>query len=103
MYIGNPNKISGVLVDHRNYDTLDNRKENLRIVQSQANTRNRSGRNSNNKSGYRNVCLVKGKWIVQLQINGRNTKLGSFDDVHKAGAFAKEMRNKYYGEFAGKG
>jgi hypothetical protein len=52
--------------------------------------------------GYRNVSLIKGKWVVQLQIDGKNTKLGSFDDVHEAGKFAEEMRQKYYGEFAGK-
>jgi len=28
--------------------------------------------------------------------------LGKFSDVHKAGEFAEEMRQKYYGEFAGK-
>lgn len=39
---------------------------------------------------------------VQLQINGKNKVLGKFSDVHEAGRFAEEMRQKYYGEFAGK-
>lgn len=39
-------------------------------------------------------------WIVQLQINGKNTKLGRFDDVDVAGKFAEEMRQKYYQNFA---
>lgn len=103
MYIGNPDKITGVLVDHRNHDTLDNRKANLRIVEKQANTRNRNGANINNKSGYRNVCLIRGKWQVQIQIDGKNTNMGRFNDVDEAGLFAEEMRHKYYGEFAGKG
>ena len=43
-------------------------------------------------------------WIVQLSINKKNTCLGKFeyDELDKAGQFAEEMRQKYYGEFAGK-
>lgn len=90
-------------VDHINHNTLDDRKSNLRIITSGSNSMNRKGRNSNNKSGYRNVSWHKSinKWVVQLQIDGKNRVLGQFDDVHEAGRFAKEMRIKYYGEFAG--
>ena len=93
---------NGKDVDHENNDTLDNRKSNMRVVEESNNSKNRKGRNRNNKSGYRNVSLIKGKWVVQLQIDGKNKKLGAFDDVHEAGKFAEEMRKKYYGEFAGK-
>lgn len=93
---------NGKDVDHENNDTLDNRKSNMRVVMESNNSKNRKGRNRNNKSGYRNVSLIKGKWVVQLQIDGKNKRLGSFDDVHKAGKFAEEMRQKYYGEYAGK-
>jgi hypothetical protein len=90
-------------VDHINHDTLDNRKANLRITQNENNSKHRKGKNSNNKSGYRNVCWLKkyGKWVVLLQINGVNTILEKFDDVDEAGSYAEEMRQKYYGEFAG--
>ena len=96
---------NGETVDHINGNTFDNRKTNLRIVEDSNNLTNRRSRNSNNKSGYRNVCWSKSesKWLVQLQINGKNTVLGKFDDVDEAGRFAEEMRQKYYGEFAGKG
>ena len=94
---------NGKDVDHKNNDTLDNRKSNLRVVDEANNSRNRKGKNKNNKSGYRNVALINNRWVVQLQIAGKNTKLGSFDDVHEAGKFAEEMRKKYYGEFAGNG
>jgi DUF971 family protein len=90
------------VVDHKNHDTLDNRKINLRVTVNDKNTKNRSGKNANNKSGYRNVSLVDGKYIVQLQIEGKNTVLGSFDDVHEAGECAEKMRQKHYGEYAGK-
>lgn len=94
------------VVDHINHDTLDNRKENLRVISHSNNSKNRKARNSNNKSGYRNVSWSNNdkKWIVQLQINKKNTCLGKFeyDELDKAGQFAEEMRQKYYGEFAGK-
>ena len=93
------------IVDHIEHDTLDNRKSKLRIIDNKHNLRNRKGRNNNNKSGYRNVSWSNGeqKWIVQLQVNGKNTCLGKFpkDQLEEAGKFAEEMRKKYYGEFAG--
>lgn len=90
-------------VDHINHNTLDNRKCNLRISKHSQNNSNRHGKNRNNKSGYRNVAKSGNWWIVQLQVNGKNTQLGKFplDKVDEAGKFAEEMRQKYYGEFAG--
>jgi len=93
----------GLLVDNKDHDGLNNRKENLRPTEHRNNSRNRRGRNSNNKSSYRNVCWHKTDkcWIVQLQIEGKNKILGRFKDVHEAGKFAEEMRKKYYKEYAG--
>ena len=94
-------------VDHQNHNTLDNRKENLRITNVPNNSKNREKRNSNNKSGYRNVCWnsSRNRWVVQLQVDGKNKVLGTFkeDELEKAGKFAEEMRNKYYGVYAGNG
>ena len=90
-------------VDHINHDTLDNRRENLRIIEWHKNTRNRSGANANSKTGCRNVCFVNGRYQVQLMVEGKNKILGKFNDLTEADSFAKEMREKYYGEFAGEG
>jgi hypothetical protein len=90
-----------IVYDHINHNTLDNRKINLRIVEKQNNDVHRKGRNKNNLSGYRNVSFSNGKYLVQLQVNKKNTVLGSFTNVDEAGRFAEEMRKKYYGEFAG--
>lgn len=94
---------NGHIVDHKNSNTLDDRKSNLRVDLNGNNQKNRKGKNKNNTSGYRNVSWSKSKnkWLVQLQINKKNTILGEFDDVHEAGKYAEEMRKKYYGEFAG--
>lgn len=95
----------GKVVDHINHNPLDNRKRNLRLVCRSKNGKNRKGSNSNNTSGYRNVSWSKDykQWLVQLQVNGTNKVLGKFDDVHIAGEFAEEMRQKHYGKFAGRG
>lgn len=92
----------GSMVDHINHNTLDNRKTNLRMTDDSRNTKNRRGANPNNKSGYRNVSWNYNKWYVQLQIDGVNTVLGKFDDVHEAGKYAEKMRKKHYGDYAGR-
>lgn len=91
-------------IDHINKPTLNNRKSNLRVTLHEDNNKNRKSKNSNNTSGYRNVSWFDSyqKWVVQLQVEGKNKILGQFDDVDEAGVFAEEMRQKYYGEFAGK-
>ena len=97
---------SGTKVDHRNNNTLDNRKNNLRVTNNDKNTKNRKSKNSNNKSGFRNVFWSTRDevWKVTLQINGKQKCFGrfKFENVNEAGILAEEMRQKYYGEFAGK-
>ena len=90
-------------IDHINHKPRDNRKENLRPISISDNSRNRKARNRNNKSGYRNVCWDGKRWIVQLQVEGKNKVLGRFkeEDLEEAGKFAEQMREKYYGVFAG--
>lgn len=98
---GNP---ENVIIDHKNRNTLDDRMENFRHTSIRNNTRNRKGKNSNNTSGHRNVSWIGGCWRVQLQISGKNHMFKEkFTDVDEAGTFAEEMRQKYYGEFAGMG
>jgi hypothetical protein len=95
---------NGRNADHKNSDTLNNRRNNLRIADDKDNNTNRKSKNKNNKSGYRNVYWSTNdqKWCVRLQIEKQNTLLGMFDNVHEAGSFAKEMRKKYYKDFRGK-
>lgn len=94
---------NGKTVDHENHDTLDDRKNNLRVIEDSNNSKNRKSRNINNKSGYRNVSWDGYNWVVRLQVNGENTVLGKFskNELEEAGKFAEEMREKYYGKFAG--
>lgn len=93
---------SGENVDHISGDTLDNRKENLRKASDSNNLKNRDRKNINNSTGHRNVSFSNGSYLVQLQVDGKNKRLGSFDNPEEAGKFAEKMRKEHYGEFCGK-
>jgi hypothetical protein len=92
-----------IRVDHYDHNPLNNRKTNLRISDASLNSRHRNRPNSNNKTGIRNICLIDNKWIIQLQVEGKNTRLASFDyeDLDKAIEKVKELRPIYYGDFCG--
>lgn len=91
------------IIDHKNQNPLDNRKANLRILTHQNNQRNRKAKNSNNKSGYRNVFWNNGlkKWQLSLCSNYKIIVTEYFDDIDEAGKAAEEARKKYFGDFAG--
>lgn len=95
-----------IKVDHINHKTLDNRKKNLRESSVANNTKNRHAKNTNNKSGFRNVFWSnkEERWLVVLQVNKKSKCFGrfKFEDLEKAGALAEKMRQEIYGKFAGK-
>lgn len=97
----------GIYVDHDNHNSLDNTQSNLKVTKGEQNTKNRNGKNKNNKSGYRNVFwnTKDEKWLVTLQIEGKQKCFGrfKFKDLDKAGVLAEEMRQLHYKEFAGIG
>lgn len=100
MYLVNPTHEKGVVVDHIDGNTLNNRRSNLRVVEPVKNSINRKSHNNNNKVGYRNVAYIKGNkstpYYVQFMINGKNTIVAKFKNPVDAGDYADKVREKYY-------
>ena len=86
----------GQIPDHLNHDTLDNRKENLRLVSHAENMQNRKGNQSNNTSGIRGVAWDGriGKWMTYLNVNGKRTYFGNYHDKHEAEKVVTEARKR---------
>lgn len=89
-----------VSVDHINHDSMDNRRQNLRPSDKSSNAWNRNSANKNNKTGHRNISFIRGWYVVQLMKNGER-KMWKFKTLEESIECAKEMRKKYFGEFAG--
>ncbi len=91
----------GEQVDHRNHDTLDNRRKNLRVCTNSQNSMNRLMR-SDNTSGYKGVYLRKdtGKWVAEITVNGRTKTFGSSAKPEDAAAAYRAAALELHGEFA---
>ncbi|MDC3426325.1 HNH endonuclease [Aquibacillus sp. 3ASR75-11] len=93
------NTPKGMETDHINHNTLDNRKENLRISTVAENQQNRKGGNKNNKSsGIRNVYWSKkeNKWYVMIRQNGKRNYFGYYDEINEAAEVAKQKRKELF-------
>ena len=79
------NTPKGMQTDHINGDTLDNRKQNLRICTAAENQRNR-GPTKNNKSGFKGVRwhIRDKKWCAAIRHEGINIHIGYFKDKEEA-------------------
>lgn len=90
-----------LLVDHINGNTLDNRKENLRLCTMSQNMFNQ-GAQKDNTSGYKGVSYVKdrGKWSAQIAIRGKTHYLGYFHTPNEAYEAYCTAAKQLHGEFA---
>lgn len=92
----------GFVIDHKNGDTLDNRKSNLRACKQSENAKNQTKKRSDNTSGYKGVTWWKrdGNWKAQLYVDGKNINLGYFDCKHEAAMMYNFWAKDIFGEFA---
>lgn len=73
----------GMVVDHLNHDTLDNRRINLCVCTQSENLSNRLP-NARNKTGFRGVFKHGRRWRSSIADNGKTRHLGPFDTPEAA-------------------
>lgn len=88
-------------VDHRNENTVNNRRKNLRPANKSEQSCNR-GLRRDNKSGYKGVHFHKlcGKWWAYINKDGQRYNLGFFDNPKEAARAYNEAAKRLHGEFA---
>ena len=86
--------------DHINHNTLDNRRENIRICTRQQNQQNRrvqSNCKSRLKGAYR--CTGSKTWTSRINVNGKDIYLGTFKTKELAHKAYQQAAQKYFKEF----
>lgn len=91
----------GMEVDHKDGNTTNCQRSNLRVCTRQENVKNTSKR-SHNTSGYKGVSWFKPnkKWGVHIGFDKNKLFLGLFKDKIEAAKAYDEAARKYHGEFA---
>lgn len=86
-------------VDHRDREnTLDNRRENLRVTLTQ-NAQN-IGIPKHNTSGFKGVTWDSGKWTAQISVNNKRKYLGRFLSRELAAVAYDSAAIELHGGFA---
>lgn len=88
-------------VDHKNGNTLDNTRNNLRTCFHFENSRNRK-LPRNNTTGAKGIWWYKKikRWQVYIVVNYRQIYLGIFKNKTDAAQAYNHAAKKYYGQFA---
>lgn len=85
----------GLLVDHKNRNTLDNRKLNLRFA-----TKKQNAANMDRGRVFKGVTGHDGAWQAQITVDGNNRYLGTFSSPQEAAAAYDTAAKEQFGEFA---
>ena len=96
----------GMCVDHINGDTLDNRKQNLRICTRAQNSQNKKLRRDS-KSGFKGVAKTgKNSWHAYIgdpntaYPKKRHVRLGTYKTPEEAARAYDKKAIEFFGEFA---
>ena len=89
-----------MLVDHKDGNHLDCRRQNLRVCNTAQNTQN-TPILKRNKTGYRGVSYhgKTGKYRAVISCNGKYIHLGYFDTPEAASEIYNAEAKKLFGEF----
>ena len=88
-------------VDHKNHDTFDNQKTNLRVCTRQQNQFNKLPL-KNSSSKYKGVFWHKAtsKWMVSITCDGHTLYLGLYNAEEEAACVYDDKAREMFGEFA---
>lgn len=84
-------------VDHRDNDSLNNQRPNLRVATHDQNNHNREGWSL---SGYKGVSRDRSRFRARITIEGVEKTLGRFDSAVDAAVAYDEAAHELFGEFA---
>lgn len=91
---------ASVIVDHKNKDTHDNRKCNLRACSCADNARNKSV-SKGCKSGHLGIRRTKdGRFNVRITKDRKEIHVGNYTTIEDAIRARENAEIKYHGEFA---
>lgn len=95
------NAKEGEVVDHKEHNLFDNRKEFLRIGSQSENMRNASLR-KDNTSNVTGVSFLKERerWCAEIRVDKRKIHLGVFVNKTDAIAARKKAEEKYFKEWS---
>ena len=90
----------GMVVDHIDGNSLNNRRCNLRSCTTAQNICNQRPKGGTSK--YKGVCFQKreNKWKAKIRFNGKGIHIGNFDEEIDAAKAYDKKANELFGEFA---
>jgi hypothetical protein len=87
----------GQIVDHRNADTLDNRRANLRFCTTSQNMMNARGKGA---IPFKGVWRSHNQYAATIKVNGIRHWLGAFRTPEEASEAYDAAAKRLFGEFA---
>lgn len=93
------NAEKGTFIDHKNGNSLDCRKNNLRTASRSENNANRRVRRMKPVQ-YKGVDAVREKFKAQISVNGKTQSLGLFSTQEAAAIAYDQKARELFGEFA---
>lgn len=91
----------GVMVDHKNRDGLDNRRDNIRLCSNAQNMMN-VGKSAGKTSRFKGVSWNKNKqmWTAAIKKDGKTVHLGAYQDEEIAARQYDRAARLSFGKFA---
>ncbi|MGA2093555.1 MAG: AP2 domain-containing protein [Sedimentisphaerales bacterium] len=96
------NAPKGKLVDHKNGNSLDDRRANMRLATRKQNMQNRQKTSTKTSSRYIGVYFdrARKKWVAEINYRKRRVFLGRFEAEEAAARTYDEAAKRYRKDFA---